>query len=117
MATIDSETSVVIPMKHIAGIVGALLVGGGAIMWAVLTFTIGGVRDDVAAIRTDIGKLQESAAATPAKLNEAQLALSKDISGLRVDLETFHGDFKVMKVSLDDLGTKVDTLIKQSPRK
>jgi hypothetical protein len=120
MATIGGETSVVITMKQIAAGIVALLVGGGAVLWAVLTFTIGGVRDDigglrtdVSAIRGDIGKLQESAAATPGKLSEAQLALSKDISGLRVDLETFRGDFKVVRLSLDDIGAKVDTLIKQ----
>lgn len=124
MAMIDGETSVAVTMRQMVGGIVALLFGGGAILWAVLTFTIGGVRDDigglrsdVSAIRGDLSKLQESAAAMPVKLSEAQLALSKDISGLRVDLESFRGDFKVVRVSLDDLGTKMDALVKQQPKR
>jgi len=114
MATIDGSTSVVVTVKQIIGAIAALLVGGGAVLWTVLSFTIGGLRDDVSSIRADVGKLQESAAAYPEKLSEAQLALSKDISALRVEVESFRGDFKVMRVSLDDIGTKVDALVRQT---
>jgi hypothetical protein len=113
MATINSETKVEVTMKQLYGAAAVLLVGGLAGLWAVLNFTIGGLREDAAglrgdvtAIRTDIGKLQESALATPGKLSDAQLALSKEISGLRVDLEAYHGDIKVIKASLDSLASE-----------
>ena len=67
MATIDHNTLVVITMKQLVGTVIALLAGGGAVGWAVINFTIGGVRDDVSAIRGDMGKMQEFAMAEPAK--------------------------------------------------
>jgi hypothetical protein len=120
MPEIDGNTHVVLPMKQILGIVVSLLVGGGVILWTVLSFTIGGLREDigglredVSAIRTDIGKLQESALAAPSKLSDAQIALTKDISGLRVDLESIRGDLKVMKLSIDDLGARIDNFAKQ----
>ena len=100
-------------MKQMIVGIATLLAGGGAVLWGVLSFTISGLRDDVSSIRTDIGKLQESSATAPTRLSEAQLALSKDISGLRVDIESFRGDFKVVRVSLDDIGAKIDSLVKQ----
>jgi hypothetical protein len=41
MATIDHETAVVITMKQLIWGIGVLLCGGGAVLWAVLTFTVG----------------------------------------------------------------------------
>ena len=123
MAEIDGKTPVVFSMAQLLTGIGGLVVVGSLALWGILSFTIGGLREDLGGLRTDvsvirgdIGKLQESAAATPGKLSEAQLALSKDISGLRVDLESFRGDFKVVRMSLDDIGTKVDTLTKQTAK-
>jgi hypothetical protein len=117
MATIDHNTLVVITMKQLVGTVIALLAGGGAVGWAVINFTIGGVRDDVSAIRGDMGKMQEFAMAEPPKINDAEAALTNEISTLRVDLERFRGDFRGVQVALTNLQTQVEDLKKQPARK
>jgi hypothetical protein len=102
MAAIEGEKPLM-SNRQIASVVVSLLVGGAGVMWAVLNFTVGGLRDDVSAIRNDIGKLQDSAITAPTKLSDAQLALTRDISDLRKELETYHGDLKVINVSLENI--------------
>jgi hypothetical protein len=107
MPTIGEGTPVVFTMKQIVGIVGGsiggLLLGGGVVLWTVLSFTIGGLREDVSAIRTDISALQASAIAAPTRFSEAQDKLTKEMSDLRVALEEYHGELKATNVSLDYL--------------
>jgi len=117
MATINHETVVAITMKQLIGAIASLIVSGGVVLWAVLTFTVGGVRDDVSAIRADMGELHKSATETPEKLRDSQEALSKEIQDLRVDLSTFHGDLRVVQSTVDDLKTQVADLKKAPARK
>jgi hypothetical protein len=113
MATIDHETAVVITMKQLMWGIGVLLVGGAGVLWTILSFTVGGVREDLSGIRTEIGDLHRAALSMP----DTQLALSKDITNLRVDLEGFRGDFKTVQLALNDLKSQVDSLRKVQPKK
>jgi hypothetical protein len=60
-----------------------------------------------------MGDLHKAALSAP----DAQLALSKDIANLRVDLETFRGDFKTVQLALNDLKGQVDSIKKPPARK
>lgn len=115
--SLDHRTPVMLSLRQLIGAVASLIVLGGAVVWAVIQVTIGGLTADVSAIRTDLGSVRASADAAPQKLSDAQLALTKDIQGLRVDLTSFRGDFKALQVSIDDMKNKVDLLYKTSGQK
>ena len=68
-------------------------------------------------VRTDVGTVRGAIETAAQKLDDAQLALTKDIQGLRVDLVAFRGDFKAVSVSIDDMKNKVDNLYKATTGK
>jgi hypothetical protein len=113
MATIDSETTVVVTMKHLLWGVGLMLGGGAAVLWTVLTFTIGGVRDDLSGIRAELGDLRKAALAVP----QEELTLNKNIEELKVELDQFRSDFATIQVSLNDVKGQVDSFKKSPPKK
>lgn len=104
---IDPQTNVVLSIHQMLGGIAGLVILAGGVLWTVLAFTIGGLRDDVSGIRSDVGTLRTDVEKAPKELSDAQLALTKDISGLRVDLadfkEGFKGDLKTIQISLDDI--------------
>lgn len=121
MRAINGDTSVTLTLKQIIGAGASLIVIAGIVLWAVFTTTVSPLRDDVSAfrsdvngLRVDIGKLQDSTVTLTNKMSDAQITLSRDISGLRGDLQGFHGDFNVVKLSLEQIETKVDNLVKIS---
>ena len=61
------------------------------------------MRSDLAGIRQDLSKLQDSAIAAPTKFSEAEDRLSKEMSDLRVQIEQYHGELKATNVSLEYL--------------
>lgn len=121
MSSVHADTPVVITMKALlAGVVGFLLVGG-AVLWAVLTFTIGGVRDDVTAIRNSVSGLQTAVQTTDKgaieRSNEINSRLTDQIQGLRTDFvkysERFDGlsrNLEATNKSIFVLGTRIDKL-------
>lgn len=111
---LDERTPVMLSLRQLIGAVASLIILGGAVVWAVIQVTIGGLTADVSAIRTDLGSVRASADSAPQKLSEAQLALTKDIQGLRVDLTSFRGDFKELEASIDDMKSRVNLLYEEA---
>ena len=100
-------------MVSLGQLVGVAAAGAVAV-WGMVQFSNSGIRDELSAIRTNLGNARPSGENTSQKLNDTQLALTKEIQGLRVDLTEYRGDFKALEVSLDDMKTKVDLLYKAS---
>jgi hypothetical protein len=71
---IDADTQVVITMGQLLAGVGAVLVAGGGVLWAVLRFTIGSMRDDVRDIRNSIREM-----------NVVNTRLAEQVALLRTD--------------------------------
>jgi hypothetical protein len=114
---ISQKTPVLLTVGQLIGGMIATIVFAAGAAWAVITLTIGGLRDDVSAIRTDVGTVRGAIETAAQKLDDAQLALTKDIQGLRVDLVDFRGDFKAVTVSIGEMKNKVDTLYKATTGK
>jgi hypothetical protein len=114
---LSGETPVMLTMRQlIGGIIGAVALGSAA-LWGILQFTVGGLRDDVSAIRTDLGNVRTLAEGIGPKLSETQLSLTRDIDGMRNDMTTFQGELKGIGVSIGDMKEKVDILYKTSTQK
>src|SRR5260370_39800347 len=113
---VTHRTNVEFSMRQISGAVVALVGIGGVVLWAVITFTVGGMRDDIKEIRLDVSSLTKSVENASKQLSETQLSFTKEIGAIRVDFEGFRGDFKAIRVSLEDIKNKVDSAQKSLPK-
>jgi hypothetical protein len=99
---IHADTPVTITMKAlITGIVGFTILAG-AVLWTVLSFTVGGLRDDVAAIRTSVQGLQGADQESIKETNKINTSLKDEIHGLRTGFrEVFRAGRKLFPQSGD----------------
>jgi uncharacterized coiled-coil protein SlyX len=89
----DTDAVMSISVKALlSSVIGGVLtfvVTGGAVLWAVLSFTIGGMREDVGDIRKSLGQAAAEVHAigreSILRSNEINKNLSDQIQGLRVD--------------------------------
>lgn len=105
---LSGDTPVTITMgKLIAGIalLGATIAG---VLWGVLSFTIGGVRDDVSAIRQSVIALQTADKEGIARSNEINIRLTEQIQGLRVDFVKYAERFDVLSGRIDGMNKSID---------
>lgn len=110
---IDGNTPVTLTMKQLLVTVGAgvgLLCAG---LWAVLTVTTGGLRDDVSVIRQAAQTLQVSDKETALRLRESENKLADQIAGLRTDLVAFSGRFDATNANVVALTRRMDDFQKQ----
>jgi hypothetical protein len=103
---IDGETQVTFTMKQLLIGLGSIIVLGGGVLWTVLSFTIGGMRDDVSAIRTSIHGLQTSDKEGAVRIREGETKLIEQIGGLRTEITGLSG-------KLDSVNGTVSTLTAQ----
>jgi TolA-binding protein len=99
---IHGETQVTFTMKQLLGVI----VIGGGVLWAVLAFTITGMRDDVSAIRTSIQGLQTADKEGAVRIREGETKLIEQIGGLRTQITGLSG-------KLDSVTGTVSTLTAQ----
>jgi hypothetical protein len=71
--------------------------------WAIAAFTVGGIREDVSAIRKDVGTLQSASVDSINRANDISAKLNDQIAGLRID-------FTKLSDRLDGLSGKIDNL-------
>jgi septal ring factor EnvC (AmiA/AmiB activator) len=100
---VDAETVVTLTLKQILTGIVALVVLAGAVLWTVLSFTIGGARDDVRTIRDSIVALQTADRETLNRTRDVELKLTEQIAGMRTD-------FVNASNKLDNLGTSINAL-------
>ena len=117
MAEIESESVVILTMKQVYGICGSIcgtMIVLAAALFSALYVMVGwgredisglrnDMRSDLASIRQEVSKLQDSAVAAPTKFSEAEDRLTKEMSDLRVQIEQYHGELKVTNASLEYL--------------
>jgi hypothetical protein len=95
LVAVNGDTQVVITMGQlIIGATGFLAALAG-VLWAVLRFTVGGMRDDVRDIRNSIRELVS-----------ADRALAEQVQGVRIEQATLSG-------KMDRLQQAIDYFIKQ----
>ena len=127
---VDGETAVTLSMKQLLSGIAALILLSGGVLWAVLAFTIGGMRDDLRTIRDSIVVLQKADRDTVIRGRDLEVELIKQVAGLRMDIATLrtdldkavgvlkvsveglHKDFTVMQASWNDPG-RVKSLIEE----
>jgi len=107
---IHADTQVVITMKSlITGVIGFVILGG-AVLWTVLSFTIGGVRDDVTAIRTSVQALQTADQESVKETNNVNVRLTDQIQGLRTDFVKYSERFDNLSRNLETTNKSIYTL-------
>src|SRR5262249_22224538 len=93
----------------IGGIVGFVILAG-AVLWTVLSFTVGGLRDDVAAIRTSVQGLQGADQESIKETNKINLGLKDEIHGLRTDFVRFSERAENFSRNLETTNKSIATL-------
>jgi hypothetical protein len=118
MGGVGLKTPVTITMGNLLAGVAAF----GAVLWAVLTFTIGGLRDDVGAIRDNIkglnveavmkaiDGLQTADRSNITRANEINVQLTQQIQGLRIDFVKYSEKFDSMSSKFDSMNKSIDSL-------
>jgi hypothetical protein len=79
-------------------------------VWGLNTYVIGGVRDDVGAIRQSVQGLQGADKDGLLRLRDAETRLGDQISGLRTDLASFRGEISGFRSEMSAYGKLVGTL-------
>jgi hypothetical protein len=118
MGGVGLKTPVTITMGNLLAGVAAF----GAVLWTVLTFTIGGLRDDVGAIRQNINGLNVNAVTKAidglqtadrsniTRANEINVQLTQQIQGLRIDFVKYSEKFDSMSSKFDSMNKAIDSL-------
>ena len=101
---IGANTQVVITVGSLLVGLAAVLVVGGGVLWAVLAFTIGGMRDDVKAIRDFMHSLQIADRESISRSLGTEVKLSEQVGSLKVD-------FATLSSKLDNVAGKLDTVV------
>ena len=107
---IGANTQVVITVGSLLVGLAAVLVVGGGVLWAVLAFTIGGMRDDVKAIRDSVGHLQTADRESVNRAVGIELKLREQVGSLKVDFATLSGKLDNVASKLDSVVTSVNGL-------
>src|SRR6202048_4876067 len=107
---IGANQQVVIALGFFLVELAAVLVVGGGVLWAVLAFTIGGMRDDVNAIRDSVGHLQTADRESINRAVGIELKLSEQVGSLKVDFATLSGKLDNVAGELDSFVTSVNGL-------
>jgi hypothetical protein len=97
---IDANTQVVISLSSFLMGVGAFLVVGGGVLWAVLSVTIGGIRDDVHDMRSSIRGM-----------NAISASLTDQIQLLRTDYVVLSGKMENLCRSIDYLSRWISGIL------
>ena len=107
---IGAATPVTVTMKSLIGGVVAFIVAGGLVLWAVLTFTIGGIRDNVTDIRNSIHDLRGADTQSIQEMNGVNIRLTEQIQGLRTDFVKYSERFDVLSKNMVGLSSQIDSL-------
>src|SRR4051794_3800811 len=97
-------------MKHVLSGVAALIVLGGAVLWAVLAFTVGGIRDDVSAIRATNQSLQAADKEGAIRIRETENKLVEQMGSMRVSMADLSGKLGTVGVAMTGLSGRIDDL-------
>jgi hypothetical protein len=97
---IDANTQVVMSLSSFLMGVGAFLVVGGGVLWAILSVTIGGIRDDVHDIRSSIRGM-----------NAINTSLADQIQLLRTDYVVLSGKMENLSGSIDYLSRWISGIL------
>jgi septal ring factor EnvC (AmiA/AmiB activator) len=111
---VNMNTAITIGMKSLLAGIVTFVVSGALVLWAVLTFVIGGSREDVSAIRQSldrtISQLQTVDRDGLARSNDINQSLGKEITDLKVETAKLTAQLGVFGVRLDTTNKSVETL-------
>lgn len=108
----DLETQVIVTMKTILAAVAALIVGGGAVLWTVLSFTVGGMRDDVKSIRDATQTLQVADKDSAIRIRETENRLIEKMGGLNLSIADLSGKLGATSTTMASLSGRIDEIQK-----
>jgi septal ring factor EnvC (AmiA/AmiB activator) len=107
---VDANTAVTITMRSLISGILALVVSGGLVLWAVLTFVIGGTREDISAIRQSLDRMNTEVQTIDREGVSRTSDLGKQISDLRVETTKLTSQLATFGTKLDFTSKSVDSL-------
>jgi hypothetical protein len=110
---IHSDTPVTFTMKQLLTTIAAAIVLCGVVLWTVLSFTIGGMRDDVSAIRGSMHYLQTADRDGAIRIRDTEGKLAEQIGGLRTQLVGLSGKLETVNISISALSERLNDVQKQ----
>jgi len=108
--TVHAETQVVITMKALLAGAATFIVVGAGVLWGILSFTVGGIKDDVSDIRSSIQRLNGADKDNVQRANEINIRLTDQIQGLRTDFVKYSERFDALSTKLDGAAKSIDAL-------
>lgn len=109
MSSIDANTNVVIPMKHLVALGFGIVATTVLACWGLLSWSASGLRDDVKEIRNTVTANDKAGAKA---LFDAQTALSGQIGQLNITLMGFNQKMDTYAASLNAATQKVEGMTK-----
>jgi len=107
---VGANTVVNMSVKSLIG--GIILFCGG--LWAVLAFTIGGLRDDANALRLALDRTSDAVRIIEkegiARTNDVNTKLSEQIQGLRVDFVGFGSNLQGLRADVVKFGSNLEQM-------
>jgi vacuolar-type H+-ATPase subunit B/Vma2 len=116
----DPTAPVTFTMRHILSAVWFIIasamavIGAGAlIVWAVVSFTIGGIRDDVKSTRETVQTLQTTDKTSAINLRETENRFADRIAKLDSSFIALSGRLDVIGAKIDAINESIDGLSKR----
>jgi hypothetical protein len=105
---VGMSNTVSVSMKTLLAGIAAFCVG----LWAVLSFTVSGLKEETVALRTALDQTTQAVRAIDhdslSRTNDISSKLTEQIQGLRVDLVKLDGNFSLVKNQFDQFGRSID---------
>jgi hypothetical protein len=113
MIEIEGNTVVALTMKQVITGIGALVLLGLGGIWAILNFTVGGLREDVGHIRNSIESLQASERDDALRIRDAENKFSLQMADLGNKITLLSVKMDAVNASVTVLSAKLDEAQKQ----
>jgi uncharacterized protein YoxC len=107
------DSAIVLTMKQTLTGMATLVAAGGGVLWAVLNFTLGGVRDDVKVIRAQTEVLQIADKNSAVRIREGENKLIEQIDALRTEIAGLAGKLEGVNSSVSALSGQLQDVRKQ----
>jgi hypothetical protein len=113
MNDINGQTVIAITMKQLLAAIAAIIILAGGVLWTVLTFTLGGMREDLATIRGVTVNLQAADKDTAVRSRDSENKLATEIGGLRTEIVALNGRLETFNVRMQAVDGAVTKLAAQ----
>jgi len=108
--TLNGQTTVTFTMGQLLASVLTLVLTGGAVLWGVVSFTIGGVREDIGAIRQATQGLQVADKESAIRVRDTEGKLGDQLGAVRVEIAGLSGKLEATAAVMVQLNMRINEM-------